>query len=221
MRGKRHRFAEKALTYTHILRFEVEEASFIKKRSIFVAQLYTIYSSQQIMVDYQCPHCSHQFQLPGTLPVVHCPRCGKQIQMSQSEQPFQQENNPFQQGSPQYQQHQQGGQQYQQYQQGGQQYQYGPQPYYYNQPAPSIFDNGPSGKSRGVAGLLAILLGGFGAHYFYCGKIGGGVICMLLTLITCGIWSILTLVQGVVMMTMSVNEFERKFVYSNATFPLF
>ena len=86
---------------------------------------------------------------------------------------------------------------------------------------PGVFDSGPSGKSRGVAGLLAILLGGFGAHYFYLGKIGGGFICLLLCLVTCGLWSILTLVQGIVMMTMKQNDFEQKFVYSQSTFPLF
>lgn len=96
------------------------------------------------------------------------------------------------------------------------QYGYGPMPQ-----EPGVFDSGPSGKSRGVAGLLAILLGGFGAHYFYLGKIGGGFICLLLCLVTCGLWSILTLVQGIVMMTMKQNDFEQKFVYSQSTFPLF
>lgn len=34
----------------------------------------------------------------------------------------------------------------------------------------SVFASGRTGKSRGVAGLLAILLGTIGIHYFYCGK---------------------------------------------------
>ncbi len=84
-----------------------------------------------------------------------------------------------------------------------------------------VFDVGPSGKSRGVAGLLAILLGGLGIHYFYCGKVGGGFICILLTIVTCGIWTILTLIQGIMMMCMKHEEFERKYVINPATFPLF
>ncbi|MCC8038121.1 MAG: TM2 domain-containing protein [Bacteroidales bacterium] len=72
-----------------------------------------------------------------------------------------------------------------------------------------------------MAGVLAILLGGLGVQYFYLGKIGGGFITILLSLCTCGCWSILTLVQGILMLTMPNQEFERKYVYSNSVFPLF
>lgn len=34
----------------------------------------------------------------------------------------------------------------------------------------SVFSPGPSGKSRGVAALLAIFLGSLGIQYFYLGK---------------------------------------------------
>lgn len=84
-----------------------------------------------------------------------------------------------------------------------------------------VFDVGPSGKCRGVAGLLAILLGGLGIHYFYCGKVGGGFICILLTLVSCGIWSVISLIQGIMMLCMRSDEFERKYVYSSSTFPVF
>lgn len=42
--------------------------------------------------------------------------------------------------------------------------------------------------------LLVFLLGVFGAHRFYVGKIGSGV-GMLLTLGGCGIWSLIDLVM--------------------------
>jgi hypothetical protein len=45
----------------------------------------------------------------------------------------------------------------------------------------------PSDKSRGVALALAILLGVFGAHRFYAGKIGTGLL-QLGTLGGLGIW---------------------------------
>lgn len=98
---------------------------------------------------------------------------------------------------------------------------YNQQPNYaYGRP-PGVFDEGPSGKSRGVAGLLAILLGTLGVHYFYVGKVGGGLICILLSIITCGIWGIVALIQGIMLLTMTQEEFERKWVYSQSTFPLF
>lgn len=72
-----------------------------------------------------------------------------------------------------------------------------------------------------MAGLLAILLGGLGVHYFYLNKVGGGIICLILTLISCGIWSIISFVQGILMLTMKQADFERKYVDTSSTFPLF
>jgi len=39
-----------------------------------------------------------------------------------------------------------------------------------------------------IAGILAILLGGIGVHYFYLGKTTAGLITILLTCCTCGFW---------------------------------
>jgi hypothetical protein len=56
---------------------------------------------------------------------------------------------------------------------------------------------GPSDRSRGVALALAALLGPFGAHRFYVGKTGTGVL-MLCTLGGAGLWYLydLILVSG-------------------------
>ena len=45
----------------------------------------------------------------------------------------------------------------------------------------------PSDKSRGIAFVLAMLLGVFGAHRFYVGKTGSGI-AMIFTLRGLGIW---------------------------------
>lgn len=45
----------------------------------------------------------------------------------------------------------------------------------------------PSNKSRGIAFILALVLGVFGAHRFYVGKIGTGIL-MLCTFGGLGIW---------------------------------
>lgn len=78
-----------------------------------------------------------------------------------------------------------------------------------------------SGKDKTVAGILAILIGGLGIQYFYCGKVAGGLITILLSAVTCGLWSVLMLVQGILMLTMTQEEFDRKYVYSTSTLPLF
>ncbi len=94
----------------------------------------------------------------------------------------------------------------------------------YQQPMgyePGVFDNGPSGKSRGVAALLCFFLGGFGAHYFYVNKAGGGFICLLLSFLTCGVWSIVLLIQTIKFFTMTQSEFENNFVNTPKSFPIF
>lgn len=89
----------------------------------------------------------------------------------------------------------------------------------------SVFASGRTGKSRGVAGLLAILLGTIGIHYFYCGKTTAGVVFLLCTICSCGVlvvivW-VLSIVQGIMMFLMTQEEFEAKYVTTPATFPLF
>lgn len=98
------------------------------------------------------------------------------------------------------------------------------------QPAPGwqyndAFATGPYGKSRGVTALLAIFLGSLGVHYFYLGKTMPGLVFLLATICTCGILgivaSIVALVQGILMFTMTNQMFENKYVTTPSSFPLF
>lgn len=144
------------------------------------------------MINYQCPRCGRQFTTTQPVANVRCPYCGNEFNVA-----FGQQTPP----------------------QFGPQYAYGGQPY--QRTDIGVFDAGPSGKSRGVAGLLAILLGAFGVHYFYVGKTVGGFLCLLLSIVTCGLWEIIAIIQGIIMMTMRSEEFEQKYVYSQSTMPLF
>lgn len=85
----------------------------------------------------------------------------------------------------------------------------------------NAFADGPEGKSRGVAALLAIFLGGLGIQYFYLGKAAGGIITIILSLITCGIWQVVMLIQGILMLCMNNQSFREKYVLSQSTMPLF
>jgi len=89
----------------------------------------------------------------------------------------------------------------------------------------SVFNNGPSGKSRGIAGLLAILMGWCGLHYFYIGKTSAGVLFLLIAILSCGILAtvttIVSIIQGVLFFTSTQEEFEQKWVNSPSNFPLF
>lgn len=77
------------------------------------------------------------------------------------------------------------------------------------------------GKSRGVAALLAIFLGSLGVHYFYLGKTTAGIITLLLSIVTCSIWGVVMVIQGILMFVMTNAEFDRKYVYNPNSFPLF
>ncbi len=72
-----------------------------------------------------------------------------------------------------------------------------------------------------LCGIFAIVLGGLGVQYFILNKVWGGIFTILLTCITCGLWTIVTLIQGILMLCMSDEEFNRKYIQSTSTMPLF
>ncbi len=92
----------------------------------------------------------------------------------------------------------------------------------YPYPSDNAFDaSGPEGKSRGICALLAIIVGTLGVQYFYLGKTTAGILTILLSFVTCGIWSVITLIQGILMLCMTNQQFEYKYVQNPSTFPLF
>ena len=68
---------------------------------------------------------------------------------------------------------------------------------------------GGRGKSKVVAGVLGILLGGLGVHHFYLGSTTAGLVTIL---ICCtGLSGILGLVEGILLLVMSDEEFDAKY----------
>jgi len=63
--------------------------------------------------------------------------------------------------------------------------------------------------SRTTAGILGILLGGFGAHKFYLGSIGMGVLYLLFA--WTGIPSLVGLIEGIIYLTMNDADFTAKY----------
>lgn len=91
---------------------------------------------------------------------------------------------------------------------------------------PGLFDECGCGRSRGLTAMLAFFLGSLGAQYFYLGKTGAGITVLLLsflfwwTVVVPVVISVLCLIQTIMLMTMSHEEFERKMVYSTSFMPL-
>lgn len=116
---------------------------------------------------------------------------GLQPYQDQRPQPYQQHpQQPYPQGA-------QPGYQQQGYQQGGYPPPGYPQPYP-GQPGGQWRQEDPYAKSRVVAGLLGIFLGAFGIHRFYTGHTGVGMIMLLVTVLSAGIFAVVTSIWGLV-----------------------
>ena len=58
-----------------------------------------------------------------------------------------------------------------------------------------------------LAGVMGILFGGFGVHKFILGYTQEGIIQLVVSVVTCGIGSIIGLIEGIIYLTKSDEEF--------------
>ena len=76
--------------------------------------------------------------------------------------------------------------------------------------AKEAFDNlsNAGGENKKViAGVLAIVIGSLGIHKFILGYTKEGIIQIILTFITCGVGSLIGLIEGIIYLTKSDEEF--------------
>ena len=78
-----------------------------------------------------------------------------------------------------------------------------------SQPPGVIGPSSPSGRNRIAAAIFAILLGGFGIHKFYLGRVGQGI----LYLVFCWTFipAIVGFIEGIIYLTMSDQAFIEKY----------
>ena len=70
----------------------------------------------------------------------------------------------------------------------------------------------PGSEKKLVAGLLGILLGWTGAHKFILGYTKEGIIQLVVSLVTCGFFGIVGLIEGVIYLTKSDEEFVATYI---------
>jgi TM2 domain-containing membrane protein YozV len=58
-----------------------------------------------------------------------------------------------------------------------------------------------------LAGIMGILFGGLGIHKFILGYTQEGIIQIVVTIVTCGIFSIVGFIEGIIYLTKSDEEF--------------
>lgn len=73
-------------------------------------------------------------------------------------------------------------------------------------------DKPPGADKKIAAGICGILLGTFGVHKFILGYTKEGVIQLIIGILTCGIAGIIGLIEGIIYLTKSDEEFVRTYV---------
>jgi TM2 domain-containing membrane protein YozV len=66
---------------------------------------------------------------------------------------------------------------------------------------------GDTENKKMIAGILAILIGSFGVHKFILGYNKEGIIQIIATVVTCGFAGIIGLIEGIIYLTKSDEEF--------------
>ena len=72
----------------------------------------------------------------------------------------------------------------------------------FQNPSPTYQEN-----KKILAGVLAIMLGGFGVHKFILGYTKEGVLQILMSFFSCGLAGIIPFVEGIIYLTKSDEEF--------------
>ena len=73
-------------------------------------------------------------------------------------------------------------------------------------------DKPPGSEKKIVAGILGILLGGLGIHKFYLGYTKEGIIQIVVTIVTCGLGSLVGLIEGIIYLTKSDEDFVNTYI---------
>ena len=88
--------------------------------------------------------------------------------------------------------------------------------YGYNNSGGSQIPNAGNGNYKSekklAAGLLGILLGTFGANKFFLGYTQEGIIQIVVNICTCGIATVIPLIEGIIYLTMSDQQFDQTYV---------
>ena len=83
----------------------------------------------------------------------------------------------------------------------------------YAQSAPQDWQSVGADKKL-IAGILGILLGAFGVHKFILGYTKEGIIQLLLGVL-CGIGGVIGIIEGIIYLTKSDEEFVRTYIYGH------
>jgi TM2 domain-containing membrane protein YozV len=70
----------------------------------------------------------------------------------------------------------------------------------------------PGADKKVLVGVLGILLGGLGIHRFVLGDTGGGILRIVITIVTCGFGALIGLIEGIIYLTKTDEEFVATYI---------
>lgn len=74
-------------------------------------------------------------------------------------------------------------------------------------PPPPMQSNVTS--QRVLCGVMGLILGGLGIHRFILGDVLGGILRIVISVVTCGAGSLIGFIEGIIYLTKSDEEFIR------------
>lgn len=75
----------------------------------------------------------------------------------------------------------------------------------------------PGSEKKLVAGICGILLEAFGVHKFILGYTKEGIIMLVVSLLTCGLMGIVGLIEGIIYLTKTDQEFVDTYITNQKT----
>ena len=66
-------------------------------------------------------------------------------------------------------------------------------------------------SKKTTVGICGILLGGFGVHRFILGDSKGGILRIVIMVVTCGFGGLIGFIEGIIMLTKSDDEFYQQY----------
>ena len=62
-------------------------------------------------------------------------------------------------------------------------------------------------STKVLCGIMGILFGGLGVHRFILGDVSGGIIRIVITLVTCGVGALIGFIEGIIYLTKTDPDF--------------
>lgn len=66
-------------------------------------------------------------------------------------------------------------------------------------------------SKRVLAGVMGILFGGIGIHRFVIGDTTGGILRIVISIVTCGIGSLIGFIEGIIYLTKTDAQFVQEY----------